>query len=164
MNLNGDTGRMKEVLDKMLNAAAAGRDIIKGKAMGPQPKFFIIGDEPTMRDLIIGQPFSGPLSVVLTQAIASIQEKYECSEQDFYATYLIKSIYRQGELTEDMVVKEWAPCAQLEYHLSGCDSIVPLGRVAKLFVGHIAAIPAILQPYKPSLGAKIKSIWRTVKS
>ena len=155
---------IKEQMAKMMVAAARGNDLILGRALGPRPSYFIIGDEPMTRDVVVGQPFSGPLGEVLTSAINTLQEKYGIESEDVYVTYLIKCRYASGSLTEKIVTDEWLPIAQTEYYLSGCSNVVAIGRVSRLFAGHISQRPSFIEPYQPTLVERVRQAWNLIRS
>ncbi len=165
MLFNGDHSKYEMKLKDLIKHACGGRNkFISGQALGPKPKFFIVGDEPNPKDYIVNGPFSGALTDVLVNTVMTLRGKYPgTNREDCYVTYFIKTTYRAGELTEKMVVDDWLPALQLEYHLSGCDLIVCVGRMASHFAGNIANRPVALKDYRPSMMARIKHAYDVVR-
>ncbi len=156
MNFNGHRGDYIALYNDLLKAACKTNvDVINGRPIGKNPRFFIVGDEPGFKDYITGVPFSGPLNEVLLNCVQTLEKRYGAKETDCYVTYLIKTSFKQGQLTEKMVINEWLPIAQLEYALSGCEQVVAVGRIAKMFAAHITVKPKILLPQDQPLHKKV---------
>lgn len=152
-----------EVHRQMTVAAARGHHpIVLGAALGGRPKFFIVGDEPVPHDFITGKPFSGALSEVLSRVVDSLMAKYQCIREQLYITYLVKVHFEN--LTEKQLTEEWLPAIQLEYALSGCEYVVPIGDGARQLAGHIARTPAYFLEYRPSLKEKLRRCWNVLKA
>lgn len=131
-------------LEEMIRAAAGNDDIIPGRPLGRKPKFFIIGDAPSFKDTLTRQPFSGALGGVLANALQTLHERYKTTDQDCYVTYLVKTPLEKAKITRAVIEKEWLEIAQLEFHLSGCESVVALGKIVKTYAGHIPMRPAFM--------------------
>jgi len=161
MNLNGSRGKFEMMLTQMVKDACGKKgEWIAGKSLGKEPKFFIVGDEPVDKDYITKVPFSGALGEVLVAVIRTLRKRYPGTTRDHcHVTYMVKTTYKVNELTEDDIIKKWLPIIQLEYHLSGCDLVVAVGRMARVFAGAIANKPVCLSEYKPSFGERIRGAW-----
>ena len=150
----------QEMLASMLTVASHGKEVLHGQALGGKPIFFIVGDEPSQRDFLIGRPFSGPLGPVLSSAMMTLEKAYAATPDDCYLTYVVKSIFKPGELTEDMVMKEWVPAIQLEYALSGCSKLVAVGKMARALAPQLTVKPVLLEtPHRPVL-ERAKQAWK----
>ncbi len=164
-NLMAEREKYGMMLTKMVAEASRKKEFIQGVSLGKTPKYFIVGDEPVDHDYLTKIPFSGPLGDVLVSAITTLKGKYpEAKRDDCHVTYFVKTTFREGELTEKMVIEEWLPALQLEYYLSGCELVVTLGRMARQFAGRIAVRPPFLTPYKPSFSEKLARMWAVVRS
>lgn len=142
---------------EMVRQAGHGNtDFINGKALGKNPKYFIIGDEPGFKDYITATPFSGPMQEVLTNCVQTLGKRYGAKQEECYVTYLIKTSFKPGVLTEVMVKDEWLPIAQLEYAMSGCQQVVAIGRISKMFAQHITVRPSFAPPPKDPHGITLK--------
>ena len=159
-----ETKRGEIMLHKLIEEAAGNRPLVPGVRYGKKSKYFVIGDFPTQKDLVVGQPFSGPMGEVLSMTLSTLGQKESAEMEDVYATYLVKAIYGQGEMSEKMIIESWLPIAQLEYALSGCDRVVAIGKVSKMFAGYVVIRPSVLSPVKPGIMDKAREIWRTLKS
>jgi len=161
-----DEAKYRALLDKQIIAACGtSKDWIPGCALGSEPKFFIVGDEPTPKDWITRRPFSGPFQDVLANLFHTLQQKYQADPEDCYITYLVKTNYpNPGDLTYDRVAKDWLEVAKLEYLLSGCDTVVCIGKVSRQFAGLISQRPASVPKFSPSILDKAKYIWQTIKA
>lgn len=135
---------LQPAFDKLLDAACRKHQPVLGMKLGDTPKFFLVGDEPTDRDLMLERPFQGALGDVLVAAMQTVGDKYGASPEDFYATYLVKCKFKEGNLTEKQVLDEWLPLLQVEYALSGCSMVVCVGKVSRLFAGHVQHLPTFL--------------------
>ncbi len=161
MEFKGNEGHVQAVYNDMLKAAMkTNTDHIPGRALGKKPRFFLIGDEPNMKDYLTGVPFSGTYNDILINAVLTIEKRWPgASIADCYTTYLVKTTFRKEQFTEDDIWKHWIPVAQMEYKMSGCEFILGIGKVARMFTGHIATEPAIFQNYKPTVVDRIKKAW-----
>ena len=148
---------------RMAEAAAAGKQVVPGKALGDAPEFFLVGDEPMDQDLITGVPFSGKLNVVLISALDVLFRKYGAREDKMYVTYLVKSVYKPGELTEEMVLGDWLPALQAEYQASGCSAVVAVGSVAKMVQGHVGLKNPALKA-RPGLLERVRQAWQILSA
>lgn len=128
-------------LDDRIQKACGKMDFVYGKPLGPKPKFFIIGDSPVMKDMITGTPFSGSLIPILASAIHTIHESHGALDRECYITYLVKSVQRRSTITSKELKDVWLPIAQQEYAISGCDHIVAIGKLSRLFTGDIGLRP-----------------------
>ena len=157
-------GRWVAALREMTKQAAGGNaDIVWGKALGPKPRFFMVGDEPVAKDYIVGSPFSGGLNGVLVSAIQTIAAKYGAKTEDCYITYVVKTSFRHGELPEQKVFDDWLPILQVEFQLSGCTEVVAIGKLARTLAGHIAVRPAIMGAVGPSILHRFKRAWEAFR-
>ena len=146
--------------EEKLKEAAGNLETIGGHAFGPRPRYFIIGDYPNTRDAITHQPFSGTLRQVLERAIATLNKKDGATLADIYVTYLWKTVVDPRTITTKRIEEVWLPLAQMEFALSGCDSVVALGQIARTYAGNIAQRP--FNPKKPSLIERIRSAWQVL--
>lgn len=164
MHINGNKGMLNGILTNWTKAACrTNTDYIQGKALGPKPKFFLVGDEPNMKDYLTKVPFSGPMNELLINAVQTLDQQYGgVTVEDLYVTYLVKTTFRPGQLTEEQVIEEWLPVAQLEYQLSGCDRVVAIGKIARMFAGHITVEPKALASLQPTWKQKIKHLWEVL--
>ena len=155
---------LKGAMDEMIRKAVRNNDDwIEGKALGPKPRFFVIADEPVLKDYLTQSPFSGKLQMVLPMLVQTLQQQHEdVTTEDLYLTYFVKTTFRKNELTAEMVEEEWLPILQMEYKLSGCELIVPLGELVKTYAGHIPNEPAIMKKYAPTFGQRVKNAWKAL--
>lgn len=163
MNATINEGRWVATLRDMTKKAAGNADIVWGKALGPKPRFFLVGDEPVAKDYIVESPFSGSLQNILTSAIRTIGEKYGAKPEDCYITYVIKTNFKSGELTEQDVFDKWLPILQVEFQLSGCSDVVALGRLARTMAGHIPVRPPVMGEVGPSLSQRLRRAWEAFR-
>ena len=163
LNATIEEGRWVSVLRDMTNRAAGNQDIVWGKALGPKPKYFLVGDQPVTKDYIVNSPFSGGLNPILISAFQTLREKYGATPEDCYITYAIKTTFRPGVLTEEAVFKDWLPILQVEYQLSKCSDVVALGRMARTLAGHIPVRPAIMGQVEPSLFQRVRRAWEAFR-
>lgn len=146
-------------LDAMIEQAAKGRPFVRGAALGKKPSYFVYGDVCTQRDLITGRPFSGPLAELLVSVFATIKTVPE----DCYVTYLVKACYPQGTLTDREIEDAWLPIIRHEYVLSGCKNVVAVGKIARLYAGHVQVRPAELpEPCRPGIISRVVDAWRSL--
>ena len=146
-------------LDAMIEQAARGRPFVCGTPLGKKPSYFIYGDVCTERDLVVGKPFSGPLADLLASVFMTIKAQPE----ECYVTYLVKAHYPQGTLTEKEIEDSWLPIVRHEYVLSGCKNVVAVGKIARLYAGHVQVRPAELPtPYRPGILSRVVSAWRNL--
>lgn len=152
-----------KTLEYLVRTAARGREpIVWGKALGPSPKFFVVGDEPVAHDFVTGEPFSGQLSEILASTLQTLEAKYGARPEDCYITYFVKVKFLPGDLTEDMFIKEWLPALQLEFALSGCSDVVALTPAVQHFAGHIPNAPASLKRASVPLAYRLKRAWEVI--
>lgn len=154
---------MEQKLTELIKTAAGKGDVILGKPLGRNPKFFIIGDSPSMKDTLTRTPFSGELGAILASALETLQIKLGATNEDCYITYLVKTPIDRNKITRASIDEYWLEIAQLEYQLSGCDSVVALGRIAHTYAGHIPVRPACMgkpEPESaPTLMNKLRACW-----
>ena len=158
-------GRWVAALREMTKQAAGGEkaDIVWGKALGPKPRFFLVGDQPVAKDYIVGSPFSGQLNGILTSAMQTLGEKYGAKPEDCYITYVLKTNFKEGQLSEQHVFDNWLHILQVEYQLSGCTDVVALGRMARTLAGHISVRPAVMGALGPSILRRFKRAWEAFR-
>lgn len=138
---------------------------IPGKALGPKPRFFIVGDCATARDLVTGMPFSGSLRDVMHKAIIMLAQKYQAEATDCYITYLIKVPVIPSKMDEKEIWDTWLPIARLEYKLSGCETVVAIGKIARMYAGHIGVKDVKVEPaVKSSFLDRMKLAWQILKT
>lgn len=156
-------GRYAAVLNEFVKAGSKGNsDVIHGKALGPKPRYFLVGDEPVVKDYITGAPFSGGLNQILVNAFETLRAKYGAEPKDCYTTYLVKTTFRKGELSERDIEDYWLPALQVEYQASGCDTVVCLGPKARQFSGRIGIRPAVLGPMG-GIANRLKRAWEAFR-
>lgn len=157
-------GHISLLMKKMIrNAIRNNDDWIDGKALGPTPKFFVVGEEPNLKDYLVKQPFSGKGQMLLTHLVSSLDERYKgVTMEDMYITYMVKTTFQRGQLTEQMVEEEWLPIVQMEFYLSGCTDIVPMGNLARIFAGHIGRTPEVIAQYEPNLWQRIQNAYKAL--
>lgn len=146
------------VLEKMIvTACRTNNDWIPGKALGKKPRFFILGDEPNFKDYIMGRPFSGPMDEMFQNCLKTLQIQYPGTKpEDMYLSYLVKTNFQKGQLTEKMVLEEWIPIAQLEYYMSECEYLVGVGPVARMFIQAVQVTPQFIQNEEKGFIQKLK--------
>lgn len=149
---------------RLVELAAGDHEYIPGHSLGKKPKFFILGDEPVQADYVTKVPFSGPLTDVLVAAIRSLRPKYPgAKREDCHITYVVKSTFEEGELSEKDVLDKWLPALQLEYYLSGCELVVAVGRMSRVLAGQVAVRPPMLDNYKPTIIERVKTAWKVLR-
>ena len=152
----------QDELEAMIQSAVGARPFVRGYAMGEKPKHFVVGDFPTTRDLVLGRPFSGQLADILSMVFQSLK----CEPMDCYATYLVKVRIELGHLTEKQIVDTWLPIIHREYQLSGCEDVVAVGKVAKMFAAYMNVVPdtgTAPTPHKPTFLERLERAWQTLK-
>ncbi len=148
-----------DALDAMIQTACGARPFVRGCALGEKPTHFVVGDLPSTRDLVLGRPFCGQLADVLTMVFTSLK----CDPGDCYVTYLVKAQIELGHLTEKQIVDTWLPIVRLEYALSGCEDVVAVGKVAKMFAAYMNVVPDSMpapKPETPTILQRLERAWR----
>lgn len=163
----GSEMTLRDSFDALLERACRKHVPVLGKRLGDKPSYFLVGDEPTERDLTLSRPFTGQMNEVLVAAMESLGQKYGTSPDDFYITYLVKCRFQEGDITEEEVTKDWLTILQVEYALSGCTNVVCIGAKARLFAGHIQHLPEEYREKKssaPSWREKVERAWQILRS
>lgn len=163
MSATAIDGRYQAMINDLLKAGSKGNtDFIHGKALGPKPRYFLVGDEPVVKDYITGAPFSGGLNQILVSAFETLRAKYGAKPEDCYTTYLIKTTFPKNQLSEKDIEDYWLPALQVEYQASGCDTVVCLGPKARQFSGRIGVRPAVLGPMG-GLTQRLRRAWEAFR-
>lgn len=150
----------QEKLRRIVEIAAGTRPFVMGVALGKSPKNFVIGDLCTERDQVVGRPFSGALGEIFTQILAALK----CTAEECHVTYLVKACVKQGTLTEKEIEETWLPIARHEFALSGCEKVVAVGKIARMYAGYISVKPANLpEPPRPRWADRIVNAWRVLR-
>lgn len=156
-------GRYAAVMNELIKAGSKGNtDIIYGKALGKSPRYFLVGDEPVVKDYITRSPFSGGLNQILVSAFETLRGKYGAKPEDCYTTYLVKTTFQKGTLSEKDIEDYWLPALQVEYQASGCDTVVCLGAVARQYSGRIGVRPAVLGPLN-GITHRLRRAWEAFR-
>ncbi len=155
--MSAQDGRWQALLQELVRKASHGNtDIIWGKALGPSPRYFIVGDQPIPKDYIVGAPFSGGLQPILTKALITLGEKFGTKPEECYITYVVKTTLQPQYLTEEAVLEEWLPALQVEFQLSGCKEVVCIGKFSRLIAALVSQKPQAMGSYKPGIMERIK--------
>ena len=135
-------------LAAMVVEAAGNRPWVSGYAVGKSPRYFVVGDSATIKDAVLDKPFSGLGNEVLANLYKTMAQKDGSTPDDFFITLLVKAFYQPSELREQEVMERWLPIARLEFALSGCESVIAIGKMSAQLAGHISA-SAVLTESKP---------------
>jgi len=156
--------RAAELYRLHLAAAVKGRSFVDGKDLGPSPRFLIVGDRATERDVLVGSPFSGILNDVLVRTLASVKEKFKAEPADCRVTYLVKAVVPARALLDNDVVETWLPIIQLEYAAGSFEALLAVGPLARSFAGFMTYKPAMFAGEKPTFMQRLGSAWRMLTS
>lgn len=151
----------RTVLEAWQSEAAGNLPLVPGKALGPSPRFFVIGDVPTTSDLAVGQPFSGPLQSVFEMTLRALNSKGKASAEDLYVTYLVKALYPPRQLTVEKIQQSWLRVAQLEYEVSGCSEVLAVGPVVRQFAGYLNIRAAVPPAPRRGFVERVRELWQT---
>lgn len=135
--INEDDG-LRGMLAARIQAAVGRMQWIPGIALGPSPRYFIVGDMPMLMDFASLRPFCGPARDLLTKCLIALEERYGARPEEAYATYLAK-VRGTAPPREADILDIWLPILRLEYKVSGCERVVCVGPVSRQYAHLIAA-------------------------
>lgn len=121
---------------------------VGGDAGGANPRFFLVADAASQMDIACNKPFSGPMQHVYIRTVETLRLQYGVTPEDIYRTYMVKTVQNVWP-TDAELERLWLPIVQLEFYLSGCDTVVAVGAKARRYAGLIAAVPPGLEKSIP---------------
>lgn len=111
---------------EIANLKAAVRPVL-GKGLSQNPSYMLIGEQPGLDDIAVGEPFVGDQGKLLRAIFSSVRLP---DSESVYMTNLLKYRLLNGVEPDDKLIKHYLTYLKQEINLVRPKNIIALGRIA----------------------------------